>query len=101
MIPDDLALALHHKAARGEPLSARERSRLEKWYAEQDKSESKMLLLDADTKRLENLKAQVEATFSQLIAATRRIQEIASENDALRKEIAALRRQLAHSPITQ
>jgi peptidoglycan hydrolase CwlO-like protein len=69
---------------------------LEKWYALQDNAESKALGLTAAEKTLAALQAQVDAALAQLMTVTKRIQEIAAENETLRGEITALRRQLVH-----
>jgi len=96
MISDDLAKQLHDKATRDEPLSAEEQTQLEKWYALQDNAESKVLGLTAAEETLATLQAQVDAALAQLMTVTKRIQEIAAENETLRREITALRRQLVH-----
>ena len=96
MISDDLAKQLHDKATRDEPLSAEEQTQLEKWYALQDNAESKALGLTAAEETLATLQAQVDAALAQLMTVTKRIQEIAAENETLRREITALRRQLVH-----
>ena len=96
MIFDDLAKQLHDRATRGEPLAAEEQAQLEKWYALQDNAESKALGLTAAEKTLAAMQAQVDAALAQLMTVTKRIQEIAAENETLRGEITALRRQLVH-----
>lgn len=96
MVSDDLAKQLHDKATRSESLSPEEQIRLEKWYALQDNGEGEALGLSAPEKTLATLQAQVDAALAQLIAVTKRIQEVASENEALRHEIAILRHQLAY-----
>ena len=96
MVSDDFAKQLHDRATRGESLSAEEQSQLENWYALQDNAESNVFSLTAAEKTPATLQAQVDVALTQLITVIKRIQEIASGNDALRREIAALRRQLAH-----
>ena len=101
MISDDLAKQLHDKATRGKLISVEEHSLLENWYALQDSSESDVLKLADDEKTLPTIQVQVETALTQLMSVTKRIREIASENEALRQEIAILRRQLAHSSLAQ
>jgi chromosome segregation ATPase len=96
MISNDLAKRLHDKATRSESLSAEEQAQLENWYALQDKAENKALGLTDTEEKLVTLQAQVDAASDQLMTVAKRIQEITSENESLRREIAALRRQLAH-----
>lgn len=96
MISDDHAKQLHDKATRGEPLLAEEQMQLEKWYALQDNAESMALSLTAPEKILTNLQAQVDAALAQLMTVAKRIQEIAAENETLRRETITLRYQLAH-----
>ena len=47
------------------------------------------------------LQAQVDAALTQLVTATQRIQTLAAENEAVRKEVADLQRQLARKPAVQ
>ena len=101
MTSGNLAKQLHDKATRGESVSAEERSLLEDWYALQDRAEGETLGLATDEETLTTLQAQVEAALTQLMTVTKRIQEVASENEALRREISTLRRQLAYQPIPQ
>jgi len=96
MTADDLAQQLHDKTTRGESLSAEELAQLENWYALQDSAESDVLGLTAAEKTAATLRAHIDAAIAQLITITKRIQETAAENEALRREIAALRRQLAY-----
>jgi len=101
MVSDDLAPQLHDKATRGQSLSAEERAHLENWYALQDNAESAVLGLTAAEKTSDTLQAHIDAALTQLITVTQRIQEIAAENETLRREIATLRHQLAHLPTPQ
>ena len=95
MVTDTLGQHLHDRATRGEGLSAEERAQLDEWYAAKDASEAKELGLNGATNSVAaELQAQIDAALAQLSSITRRIQEIAAENDKLRQEIAALRRQV-------
>jgi len=101
MSTDDLAQELHDKATRGVVLSADEQARLNAWYAEQDKEESARLARSVSPHPPAPLQAQVDDVLAQLLTATQRVQEIAAQNDALRREIALLERQLAETPMAQ
>jgi peptidoglycan hydrolase CwlO-like protein len=94
MIPDTHGRQLHDRATRGEALSVEERTQLEEWYAHHDRDEAHDLGLEKTQRRASDLQAQIDAALAQLTTLTKRIQEIAAENDALRQEIAALRRQV-------
>ncbi len=101
MISDHIARELHDRLSRGETLLAEEQKQLENWYASQDAAESKILGLATSEKTAASLQAQVDATLTQLITVTQRIQAVASENETLRREIATLRRQLVQRLGTQ
>jgi chromosome segregation ATPase len=96
MISDESVKLLHDKATRGQKLSVKEQKLLENWYAIQDAAESEMLSLPANDKTIAALRRQLEAAQAQLVATMQRIQEITAENDALRRDIASLQRQLVH-----
>ena len=101
MISDDLARQLHDRATRGESLSADDWAQLKDWYALQDSAESSLLGLTVAGATPATLQAHVDVALAQLMTVTKRIQEVAAENKALRSDIAALRRQLAHQPVPQ
>jgi chromosome segregation ATPase len=101
MVSDDAMKQLHDKTTRGERLSAEEQAQLQNWYALQDQIEGQTLGLVTDEKPAITLQAQVEAALTQLMTVTNRIQQVAAENDALRREITTLRRQLASSSTLQ
>ena len=101
MISDDLGKALHDRLTRGEQLSNEEQDQLEGWYEYQDNLERNILGTTAEKKTTAKLQSQIEATLTQLIATTNRIQEIASENEMLRQEISSLRHQLVDSSTLQ
>jgi septal ring factor EnvC (AmiA/AmiB activator) len=101
MVSDDLFRQLHDKATRGEPLSAEERAQLENWYALQDSAESRVLGLPAVEKTPATLQAHIDTALAQLMTVTKRVQEIAAENETLRREIAVLRRELTYLPARQ
>ncbi|MBI4671513.1 MAG: hypothetical protein HY741_07585 [Chloroflexi bacterium] len=95
MITAEQAKRLHARATRGESLTTKEQAQLEEWYTLQDAAESKTLGITAAEKTLATLHVQVDAALAQLTTLTKRIQEVASENEMLRREIATLRQQLA------
>jgi hypothetical protein len=98
MSTDNLAKQLHDKASRGIVLSAAEQAQLDMWYAKQDQAEGSMLALTTPSHTLTALQTQVDTAVSQLVTVTQRIQELAAQNDALRRDIAVLQRQLAQTP---
>lgn len=101
MISDDLAKQLHDKVTKGESLSTKEQAKLEKWYTFQDSAENNVLGLTAAEKKISTLQSQVNSALSQLMTVTKHIQEIASENESLRREVSVLRGQLARLPTSQ
>ena len=101
MISEDIAKQLHDRYTRGERLSAKEQASLKNWYALQDNAESDALGLTEEGKALTTLQTQIEAALTQLTIVTQRIQEVASENEALRRETVHLRQQLAYRPAVQ
>jgi uncharacterized protein YlxW (UPF0749 family) len=99
MSTDPIAQQLHDKATRGIALSVEEQARLEVWYAAQDRKESAVLRVTNTPKRLATLHTHIETTLAQLQTVTQRIQELTAQNEAMRREIAVLQRQLAHVPM--
>jgi hypothetical protein len=87
MVSEDQAKQLHDRATRGKPLSAEEYSLLEAWYTLQDSLEQEALGLTTTERNVADLRTQIEILMDLLATATKRIQEIAAENDNLRQEI--------------
>ncbi len=98
MSTDYSAQQLHDKATRGIALSAEEQARLETWYAQQDREESVLLDATSAPKRLAMLHTHIETALAQLQTVTQRIQELTAQNEAVRREITVLQRQLVHAP---
>lgn len=94
MVSADQAKQLHDRTSRGEPLSSEEQSLLEEWYAIQDNIEQEALGLTKVGNNLLALRPQVETLLAQLTTVTKRIQEVAAENERLKREIAMLQGQL-------
>jgi peptidoglycan hydrolase CwlO-like protein len=101
MVSDELGKQLHDRATRGETLSVEEQRQLDMWYTAQDYAEMAMLNLDTATKNVTSLQTQVDSVLIQLGIVTKRIQEIAEENESLRKEVAIFRRKLAQQMVIQ
>jgi predicted RNase H-like nuclease (RuvC/YqgF family) len=93
MTPDELGMSLHDRATRGLPLSPEEERQLQDWYDEKDREEAAMLKRNAGTAQTVT-QADVDAVLEQIAAATKRIQELTRENEALRQNVTALRSQL-------
>ncbi len=90
---------LHDRATRGGELSREEQERLDAWYESQDQAEAELLGVDLEPAP-ETLETRIDSTLRQIIEATERIRRVTAENKGLRREIAALRLELAqrHSP---
>jgi hypothetical protein len=101
MVTDDFGKQLHNRVTRGEALSTEEQAQLEDWYATQDRIEMDQLGLTVTTETVASLQIQIDSALTLLATITKRIQEIAEENQALRREIAALCRQLAQQDSLQ
>ena len=99
MTRNDPGLSLHDRATRGERLDPAEVEQLEAWYADQDGVEAQTLNWTASPASLDALQSQVDTALGQLTIVSRRIQQIARENDALRRDIADLRRQIARQAL--
>ena len=95
MVSDELGKQLHDQATRGGALSTEEQAQLEEWYATQDRAEADELDQTVTAKTVTALRAQIDSALAQIATITKRIQEITEANEALRREIAALRSQLA------
>ena len=94
MISEDTAKKLHDRFSRGETLSPKEQKQLEDWYARQDAAEGQMITATSKEKNISLLQKQVEAALYRLTTVTKHIQEVETQNEALRREIASLRRQM-------
>lgn len=94
MIGDEVGRMLHDKATRGTSLSQDEQAQLDQWYIAQDNAEVAILGLTTPP-ALVDLQTQVAAALTRSISLAQRIQELADENDALRREIGILRQQVA------
>jgi hypothetical protein len=100
MRADTLEKQLHEKATRGVTLSAAEQAQLGSWYARQDQEEDRLLAQAPSPQALVALQAQIDTAVVELLTTTQRIQALAADNAALRRDIAALQQQLTHpSPI--
>ena len=97
MPTDNVGKQLHDKATRGLSLSAPEQNQLDAWYAEQDTAENALLAPTLLSPQLATIRTQVETTLAQLLTVTQHIQELTAQNDAVRREIALLQHQLAHT----
>ena len=98
MFVDDAALVLHDRATRGDTLSSEEQAQLAQWYMLQDQAEQG-ILNEAKTSAASDpsdLQAQVTAALQRCITLAQHLQELSNQNEGLRKEIAGLRRQVAH-----
>lgn len=101
MISDELGKQLHDRATRGETLSSEEQAQLEAWYTAQDRAETEELGLTGADKAVSALRAQVDSALVRIGAITGQIQELEEENEALRREVAALRHQLTQRVSSQ
>lgn len=100
MLSDKRGKEVHDRFTRGQPLSPEEQRELEAWYAAQDGAEMAELNSPA-SKPSASLQAKVDGVLKQLAATTQRIQELTAENEALRREIATFRHQLAQRAALQ
>lgn len=100
-MPTDMGEQLHDRATRGHALSLTERQQLEVWYAAQDEAEREGLVSAETAESAAMLRRQVDGVLTKVTAATKRIQDLASENETLRQETAALRRELAERLVLQ
>lgn len=98
---DNVLWNLHLRKSLGEALTAEEESRLAAWYADQDQAEAAVLGLVPESSELEAIKRQVDTILGRIAATSQSIQSLAAENEILRRENTALRRQLAERPILQ
>ncbi len=95
-IPDELGFVLHDRSTIGEVLTAEEERQLEAWYGTRDEAEAVWLNpVSATRPDLASLQSQVDVALGELTVVTQRIQQVSSENQEIRREIAGLYQQLA------
>lgn len=98
---DNALRHLHDKATRKEPLTAEEEIELAAWYEEQDREENALLTSSFKPLVLEALRDDVENALLRLEATTRQVRAQAEENEALRRDVAALAHQFAQTKTLQ
>jgi|SRR5579871_2615443 len=86
---------LHRKVSRGEKLSKQERADLEAWYTEMDAEEAKTLKVIEGAPPIEELRILLDSEVHALRQTVEEIEAIHTQNEALRQEIAAMKRRLA------
>jgi hypothetical protein len=96
MISNEIGQTLHDKAVQGIELTPDEQAQLQEWYEFLDREEMEVLKIRSEEPEVSTLQIQVDKTVAQLAVVSRRIQEIASENETLRRDNALLRQKLAH-----
>ncbi len=101
MIADKALQELHLRSARGEPLTADERARLEAWYAEMDRGEAEMLKQFKPADDLDGMRAQSSAILEEVVKVAQNVQAVSAENEKLRREIADLEQRLARKQTGQ
>lgn len=99
MISDESAGRLHDRVSRGDTLSPDERADLDAWLAAQDEAEAALLSRQSAEALVAELRSQVKSALEQVGTITRTIQQLTAENDALRRDVDALRKQLAVRPV--
>lgn len=98
---DDTVWQLHLRAACGELLTPGEQAQLQAWYAAQEMAEMATLKLETSSVDLATLQTQINAMLAQIATATYKIKQLTDENEALRRDVALLRRQLHHQSLLQ
>ena len=99
---DRLARQLHDKATRNEPLTAEEETALAAWYAQQDQIEAAVLASSSKPSlALDALRGEVENALMRLQDTAQQVRAQADENEALRRDIAALTQKLAQTKTLQ
>lgn len=101
MSKEERTQQLHDKATRGEALTAEERTQLDLWYARQDQEEEAALAGTGPSTNVAALQAQVDAALGRLLTVTQRIQALTAENEAVRRDVAALQCQLTQKSKAQ
>ena len=84
---------LHHAAATGCALTVKEKAALESWYETLDRDEA-IINRRIRPVKIEALREKVEKTTAQIVVVGEDIAASLKQNDLLRRENAALRRQL-------
>lgn len=97
----DRAWELHVRSARGEALTPAENALLQEWYTAQEQAEMAMLKLEAPSVDVATLQTQINEMLAQIATATHKIKQLTDENEALRRDIAILRRQLSQQTLLQ
>jgi hypothetical protein len=96
MISENAGQSLHDRATRGEILTDNEQVLLSDWYESQDQIEVEMLGLAraVPEKLTQFLQIQIKTGLEKLMLLTQQIQQIITENEALKREISLLQSQL-------
>ena len=93
---------LHDKATRGEVLTAEEETELAAWHARLDQEEDTLQTSFSRSSLAADMRqAEIEKALTHLQTTAQQVREQLNENEALRREIAALTQQLAQTKTLQ